>query len=175
MLVFRCSNKCCTFKIIPYTHGHNSYSLHRCAGKAGVVLHDIIQDKILIVQSRGNLWGPPKGTLKYGESHRNCAVREVKEETGLTISSESFTRAVNLPNRVVYFYMELQEIDVTVQNHINDNDANGIGWIKLKCLQQCVQNGNISLSKHCQIVLKRLLNITFPHPVFEEVTRNKKK
>ena len=178
MMTFVCPNTCCTLKIVPYTNTCNqddSRSFYRCAGKAGVVLHDITKDKILLVQSRGHLWGPPKGTLQYGESHRMCAVREVKEETGMKIDQKSFTRAVNLPNRVVYFYMNTSETNVSVQEHISGNDANGVGWIKLDCLQQCVENGNISLSKHCQIVLKRLLDRTFVHPVFTQVTRKKKK
>ena len=178
MLLFICPNKCCTLKIMPYNDKRRHYdsnSVYNSLGKAGVVLHDTDSDKILIVQSRGHLWGPPKGSLKYGESHRVCAIRELKEETGITVNSEYFTRAVNLHNRAVYFYMKSTERDVTVQQHLPDNDANGIGWIKLECLQHCINNGNICLSKHCQIVLKRLFNRTFTHPVFTQVTRKKKK
>ena len=168
-----CPNKCCTLKISPYnSYQKEDFSNIHCIGKSGVVLHDTIQDKVLIVQSRGNLWGPPKGTLEHGESHRICAVREVKEETGLHFSTDSFTKAVNLPNRVVYFYLKTTETNVEVQNH-PDNDANGVGWIKLKCLEQCVENGNISLTKHCQIVFKKLFGKTFVHPVFTQVTRKK--
>lgn len=71
--------------------------------------------------------------------------------------------------------METPETSVEVQSQIADNDANGVGWIKLKCLQECVENGNISLSKHCQVVLKKLLNKTFEHPVFTTVERKRKK
>jgi 8-oxo-dGTP pyrophosphatase MutT (NUDIX family) len=127
------------------------------------------------VQSRGHLWGPPKGTIQYGETQRICAVREVKEETGLTISADSFVKAVNLSNRAIYFYMEASECNVEVQRQIVDNDANGVGWIKLKCLNECVRNGNISLSKHCQIVFERLLKKTFEHPKFTTVERKRKK
>jgi ADP-ribose pyrophosphatase YjhB (NUDIX family) len=159
-----CPSKCCTLKIVPYANNHGEdffKDAHFCSRKAGVVLYDPHSDKVLIVQSRGRLWGPPKGTLQYGESQRLCAVREVKEETGLDINADSFMRAVNLSNRAIYFYMETSETDVSVQTHIVDNDANGVGWIKLECLEKCVQNGNISLSKHCQIVLKKLLGKTF--------------
>ena len=178
MSSFVCPNKCCTLKISPYFNTRSKdffKKVQYCTRKAGVVLYDTLQDKVLIVQSRGHLWGPPKGTLQYGESQRICAVREVKEETGLEISADSFTRAVNLSNRAIYFYMETPETSVEVQSQIADNDANGVGWIKLKCLQECVENGNISLSKHCQVVLKKLLNKTFEHPVFTTVERKRKK
>ena len=176
MLSFSCPNKCCTLKITPYVDKDQDFFKKGkyCTGKAGVVLYDTEQDKVLMVQSRGHLWGPPKGTRQYGESDRECAVREVKEETGLDINPESFTGAVNLSHRAIYFYMETPEKDVEVQSQILDNDANGVGWIKIKCLQQCVENGNISLSKHCQLVMKRLFNITFTHAVFTTVERKRR-
>ena len=176
MLSFSCPNKCCTLKIVPYVDNDQDFSKKDkyCIGKAGVVLFDTAQDKVLMVQSRGHLWGPPKGTRQYGESERECAVREVKEETGLNIKPESFTRAVNISHKAIYFYMETPEIGVEVQSHILGNDANGVGWIKIKCLQQCVENGNISLTKHCQLVMRRLFNITFTHPVFKTVERKRR-
>lgn len=174
MSTFVCPNKCCTLKLISYNDTDDKHFLHRIPYKAGVVLYDTVQDKILIVQSRGHLWGPPKGTLQYGESQRMCAVREVKEETGLDISADCFTKAVNISNKAVYFYMETSEVNVEVQSHIVNNDANGVGWIKICCLQDCVKKGNISLSKHCQIVLKKLFGKTICNPSFKIVNRKKK-
>ena len=176
MTLFNCPNKCCSLEITPYINTDNFFEkVHHGSRKAGVVLYDPISEKVLLVQSRGHLWGPPKGTIQYGESQRQCAVREVKEETGLVISPESFIRAVNLSNRAIYFYMEISECNVYVQSSIHDNDANGVGWIKIKCLEKCIENGNIVLSKHCQIVLKRLLGKTFKHPIFTTVGKNFKK
>ena len=177
MSSFVCPRKCCTLKVVPYANKRDEdffKDAHFHSRKAGVVLYDPLKDKVLIVQSRGHLWGPPKGTLQYGVSQRLCAVREVKEETGLDISADSFVRAVNLSNRAIYFYMETPETPVSVQTHIVGNDANGVGWIKLKCLEECVENGNISLSKHCQIALKKLLGKTFEHPTFITVGRKKR-
>jgi 8-oxo-dGTP pyrophosphatase MutT (NUDIX family) len=120
-----------------------------------VFIYDPKVDKVLLVQSRGNFWGPPKGTLKYGESERQCAIREVKEETGLDISDDDFTKAAKIHNRAIYFYMEMDECDVKVQDHIPGNDANGIGWIKPDCLEKCITNGNISLNQHCRFVFSK--------------------
>ena len=170
---FVCPNNCCKLDIEPYTEQDETFdNVHRNFRKAGVVLYDPSTKKVLLVQSRGHLWGPPKGTLNYGESRRECAVREVKEETGLVVHADDFTKAVNLSNRAVYFYIETAEVEVHVQSHIVGNDANGVGWISLDCLNQCIKNGNIALSKHCQIVFKRLFSVEFDRSDFT-VVKNK--
>ena len=55
--------------------------------------------KILINQRAGahgaNTWAPPGGKLDYGESPETGATREVKEETGLTISDLSYIGFTN--------------------------------------------------------------------------------
>jgi len=40
----------------------------------------------LVIQSLGGLWGFPKGHLEEGETIEQAALREVKEETNLTIN-----------------------------------------------------------------------------------------
>jgi len=50
-------------------------------------------DKILLVRHRkGNrqYWVLPGGRLEYGETFFECAVRELKEETGLEVEVERF-------------------------------------------------------------------------------------
>lgn len=40
-------------------------------------------------------WAPPGGGLEAGESFEACAIREVKEETGLTITTPEFLAITN--------------------------------------------------------------------------------
>lgn len=40
-------------------------------------------------------WAPPGGHLEFGESFEECAMREVREETGLNIDSPQFITATN--------------------------------------------------------------------------------
>lgn len=170
MEIFTCPDKCCTIKIKPYVHAKDPFErVRRRRRKAGVFIYDPQSDKVLLIQSRGNLWGLPKGTINYGETERQCAIREVKEETGLTISDDSFTKAAKIYNCAIYFYMEMKECEVSIQDHIYENDANGIGWIKMSCLQKCVENGNISLSKHSRIVFRKFHKKHFPNPGFTMV------
>lgn len=174
MDIFICPNGCCTIKIVPYpVRKDPSEKIKRRKRKAGVFIYDPGTNKVLLVQSRGNFWGPPKGTLQYGESDRICAIREVKEETGLTISDNDFSRALKIYNRAIYYYMEHSECDVEVQTHVYKNDANGIGWIKLECLAKCIENGNICLSQHCRMVFQKFLNREFPHSTFILVGKKK--
>ncbi|HEY9774180.1 MAG TPA: NUDIX hydrolase [Planktothrix sp.] len=55
-----------------------------------VVIDD---DKILLVRHRKGTrryWVLPGGRLEYGETFHECAVRELKEETGLDVEVERF-------------------------------------------------------------------------------------
>lgn len=40
-------------------------------------------------------WAPPGGHLEFGENFEECAIREVREETGLNIDSPQFIIATN--------------------------------------------------------------------------------
>ena len=171
--IYKCSQECCTVKIKPYTTTNNdsfddTQKINK--KKAGVFIYDPQSDKVLLVQSRGNLWGPPKGGLQDNEKETDCAIREVCEETGLIISASNFTGFVNIRN-AVYFYMEMKECHVDIQDHIPGNDANGIVWIKSSCLKQLIELGNISLSKHCMIAFKHFLQYTFPTSTFKIVEK----
>ncbi len=175
METFICPNECCTIKVKPYTTPKDPFEKVRMRRKkAGVFIYDPNTGKVLLIQSRGHLWGPPKGTIQYAESERQCATREVKEETGLDISDDSFTKAVKIRNSAIYFYMKMGECNVTVQDRIPGNDANGIGWIKPDCLEKCIENGNISLSQHCRIVFSKFQGRDFPHSTFILVERKKR-
>ena len=167
---FKCKNGCCDITIKPYIW-NNSFDVRGPArkSKAGVFIIDPDTNKILLIQSCGNLWGPPKGSVNYGESQRKCAIREVKEETGLEISDESFSKATKVNKNAIYFYMELKQCAVSVQEHIPNNDANGICWISPECLVDCVQTGSMTLTSHCKILLNRFLNINCPDSGFRTV------
>ena len=53
--------------------------------KAGVVIFNPPTESVLLVQSRGNLWGFPKGSIEENETIKDAAIREVREETGLKV------------------------------------------------------------------------------------------
>ena len=151
-----CPNGCCDIILIKtdkiYNYYHQNYSK-----KAGVFIYDPNNSKFLLIQSNENLWGPPKGTLNPNETPKQCAIREVYEETGLEIYPENFTKAIHIQNKSTYFYMEMPICPVKIPQNIENNDATGITWINTNCLKQCMKNNTIILSKHCKIVLNHFL------------------
>lgn len=159
MQTYYCRDRCCPVKIKTYNHRPRYFN--RNYRKSGVFIYDPKEDRVLLVQSRGHLWGPPKGTLNIGEKEQQCAVREVKEETGLDISFNSFTKVVKIKNRSIYYYIEMDTCDITVQDHIEDNDANGVTWIKVNCLQNAIYDGNIVLNHYAKILFYTILNKKF--------------
>lgn len=70
-------------------------------GVGAVVFND--QGEILLIK-RGKApnyghWMVPGGTLEWGETLEECAVREVREETGVEIEIETFVEIIEAINR----------------------------------------------------------------------------
>lgn len=172
MVTYKCENKCCLIKINPYKENttHYSYLKSNTNKKAGVFIYDPKEQRVLLVQSRGQYWGPAKGTLENGENNKDCAIREVKEETGIDIVGEQFIKATKIKNKSIYYYVEMNIENVDVQD-TNGNDANGITWIKLDCLKKCINSGLIVLNQHCRIIFIRFLNIFYPKTNFVKVSK----
>lgn len=56
----------------------------------------------------------------------------------------------------------MDESDVHIQNHILDNDANGIGWFNIDCLEELVRQGTININQHCRILIKKIFDKDIP-------------
>jgi len=152
---FNCNNNCCHFKTKEYinnlTHIYTSNK-----NKAGAFLYD--KNKILLIQSRGNLWGPPKGTINPNETTQQCAVREVLEETGIDITSQCFDNFFKIKN-TTYFYIKIKHSEVFIQNNTQDNDATGIAWVNISCLNSLILDKKIKITYHLKLILKSFNNI----------------
>lgn len=154
--VITCKNGCCILRYIHYKRIAEEERF-RYRKKAGVILYDKYTDKILLVQSKGNLWGPPKGTFENNEKSDECAVRELLEETGIGINSDMLTNKTNICN-AKYYFLNMKETEVSVQRSEN-NDANGIGWIKIKCLEQMTNDFKIRINMHCKKILSHFFAV----------------
>ena len=110
-----------------------------------------------------------------GTDYKGAAIREVKEETGLNISYDDFTKAMKINKRAIFYYLEMDACDIEVQDSIVNNDANGITWIKIQCLEQSIINGNIVLNHYAKLVFSHFLNKVFPKSSWIKVCRRRKK
>lgn len=156
-----CKEKCCILKIKEYDKDKSGKIKFRNK-KAGAFIYDPKKNKVLLVQSRGLYWGPPKGTIEENETIIDCAIREVKEETGIELN-ETLLKNFSKIKKATYYYIEMDETDVHIQEnkHGEINDANGITWIKLDCLKQMVKDKVMVLNKHtrllCEIYFRLIL------------------
>lgn len=76
--IFKFSNSL-ILKLSPYLH-FQIFKLKKIFAAGGLVKNE--QGELLMIFRRGK-WDLPKGKLDEGESIAECAIREVKEETGL--------------------------------------------------------------------------------------------
>jgi ADP-ribose pyrophosphatase YjhB (NUDIX family) len=167
---YHCEKNCCKIEVCEYKNASWYKRRKGPSIKAGVFIYDPVEGSVLLVQSRGLLWGCPKGTLESekNETTIECAVRELKEETGIDANPENFVKVTNIKNRAIYYYMEMKTCEVKVQTH-EGNDANGITWIKMSCLEDCINSGMISLNQHARVVFKKFMDKSFPKGDFKKV------
>lgn len=166
MKEYTCDKGCCNYIITEYRRTSkvfdNSLQIEGRIKKSGCFITNTYKDKILLVQSRGQYWGPPKGSLNVDESVIDGAIREVKEETGIDIDEKMLDIAYVVKGKALYYLVSLNEEKVKVQSHIADNDANGIGWFSLECLNDLIKEEKILINQHTRILLKKFLNVYIP-------------
>ncbi len=96
-----------------------------------------IRDDALLVIKRGRppglgLWSLPGGRVEGGESDREAVVREVLEETGLTVEVVDFVGEVTRPGAgdVAYRIRDFS-VRVVAGAPVAGDDASGIAWAPL--------------------------------------------
>lgn len=166
---FNCDFGCCnllinrSFKEVwvseeEWFKNHKKPTLNKIK-KAGTFIFDPKSEKILIVQSRGKFWGAPKGSIDEDETIKHCAVRETMEETGIVIQENDLNRFNCIKGKCIYYDLEVSEFNPSIQTGIKDNDASGIGWIKINCLKNLIDKKNIIINQHLRLLIKKKFNI----------------
>lgn len=153
---FYCDKKCCKLHIKEYIPRKIYYSRYNNAKKAGIIIYGKNTGKILLIQSNGNLWGFPKGSIENGETTEECALRETYEETGISFP-ESFinsdSRLFSSDKKCVFYIIEFNEIPVSICHIPNYSDSTGISWMNISCIKDMVFSKKIRLNKYCWDIL----------------------
>ena len=160
MIEKKCVGGCCSMFSTEYNTENEEKSWIVGNPKAGALLFDETNNAVLLVQSRGNLWGISKGSLESNETPLEGAIREVKEETGIDISTCDFSESIVLYNLSTYFFIRHATCEVSIHDEIHGNDVTAVGWLRLGCLKTLINKNDIKLTKHTKIVLKKYLNFT---------------
>jgi 8-oxo-dGTP pyrophosphatase MutT (NUDIX family) len=78
---------------------------------AGCVVRDEVGRVLLIKRSDTGSWALPAGSMELGETLRECAIREVREETGLIARSVTpfalYSRLSGVPNMFGHVYQPI--------------------------------------------------------------------
>ena len=101
--------------------------VYRNAGREGI--------KILLVKNHnGKCWTFPKGHIELNESEKQTALREIKEETGLSVTIEPNFRQTSIyrpygkiKKYVVFFLARASESSVVIQK----NEIDYYLWVSL--------------------------------------------
>ena len=148
----RCICGDCSYNSVRYTSRASSQQ-KRFFGKAGaLIITKTPKIFVLLVQSRGRLWGCPKGSLEALESVEEGARREIFEETGMLFKSLGTPIQVN--KGVFFYFIETTgRYNLSVQtNKHSKNDANSIGWFSIRCLS--LGENQDDLNTHTKKILK---------------------
>lgn len=109
-----------------------------CPAAAVAVIDD---SKVLMIKRRDNgMWSLPGGTQEFGESLHDCAIRELKEETGISVDIYGVVGTYTDPNvKIEYSDGEVrQEFTIVYiarlenENNIRlDSESTEYRWIAL--------------------------------------------
>lgn len=101
---------------------------------AGGVIVDLSRGKpryLLVHRPRYDDWSLPKGKLNRSEKHRDAALREVKEETGLVcdvlakLSPVNYITPQGRPKQVRYWLME-----AVSGSFVRNDEVDAVTWVK---------------------------------------------
>lgn len=98
----------------------------------------------------------PAGKLEYGEDHRECAVRELSEETGFTadelIYMGSFYTSPGFSSEVLHVYLALGLHPG--KSHLDEGEFLNVEKLSLSELETMIMNNEIEDAKTIIAVLK---------------------
>ena len=110
---------------------------YRMSAKKKVSLVIIFDNDKVLLGEKSSGYEIPGGHVDYLEDEKDCAKREIKEETGLTVKSLRHLRSMDMPDKIVnVYYSGSFEGDLLAAS-----DLIGVSWHKVKDLPKIKFNG----------------------------------
>ncbi|MHC3547175.1 NUDIX hydrolase N-terminal domain-containing protein [Streptococcus suis] len=94
------------------------------------------EDKILLVQENDGLWSLPGGHIEEGENFHDSVVREVFEETGLTIANARLVGIKHWPDKEGYRYIVFLYKATEFTGTIRSTEEGEVRWVEKSDLSQ---------------------------------------
>ena len=129
----------CTIRTDYYYHD-DAPAVNSIRPAAAVAILNTKQELLMLHRKDNEKWTMPGGTLEYGESMTECALREVREESGLNVTIVDIIGTYTDPNiRVAYsdgevrqeftivYYGEVLNYDVVL-----DEESSQFRWVSLE-------------------------------------------
>jgi 8-oxo-dGTP pyrophosphatase MutT (NUDIX family) len=136
---------------IPETYWHRNWSPPNGKKKtAGVIV--IRNDNILLVQSYGDKYGFPKGSLDANESYLHAAERELFEETGMRIDLSNKRKIMDeSKNKIVVFFVVDDGPEIVPENlPKHTHEITSIGYVPMKYMN------NMSLNSMTRYIFRNI-------------------
>jgi 8-oxo-dGTP pyrophosphatase MutT (NUDIX family) len=164
-----CASQCCSIHIEKPSPPPRGYfgAWSRASGTGGIVLWARSTNSFLVVQCYGNKWGFPKGAAHAGETVREAALRELREETGVALEADALDTqplAQRGKRRVYYFAAVAHPIPAWVQQP--QPEANAVGWVRVRCA------GALAFNNACARVYKSALARARMHEDTDDALEN---
>lgn len=110
---------------------------YRVSAKKKVSLVILFDNDIVLLGEKSSGFEIPGGHVDYLEDEKDCARREIKEETGLRVKNLHLLRTMDMPDKIVYVYFS-NSYDGKL---LASSDLIGASWHKVKDLPKIKFNG----------------------------------
>lgn len=103
-------------------------------------------DEILLVKNKNrssNFFGCVSGFVEHGETLEQCAVREVQEETGITIQNVRYAGSQPWPfpdQLMIAFTADYKEGEI----HMQESELDDAGWFRRDALPEIPRPGSVA-------------------------------
>jgi len=138
---------------------------HQVAAGVVIVKDDGIDQLTLLLHDPSTgLWGPPKGLMEPGEDRISCAIREVREETGISLSIENILVGEEYvisycidghTLKTVYLYSSIN-LPKTIACKLS-TEHNDFRWVRIDQLSEYVAHDNLRYVLH-EIIKKNAVH-----------------